>query len=674
MVAAGLVLATRLVGGWGATAASVAEVDPNNWLRQCAPPFKRDAFHTPYVNYSNYELIGKAAGLCADHLSCAFEECAWTAEAQEALTKADLATADMRDLEKSLPPLNLPAAIAFPTGVKDVADALAYAREHHMTVSVKTSGHSYAGSSSQRGSLNLNLRALPKYSRTSIVTCAGAADSGNACKLAKARGKTGVVRVGGGELWDDLYRAVLAHNTASGHSGATARKYTVVGGGAGTVSAAGGWMHGGGLSIGLERRYGLGADQTLELEMVLADGRHVKFGPTAWEAAKGFLFPKTTNVTGLCNQNVDNDESKWRWEACDTPVPFDDLWLAVRGGGGGTYGLLTALHYQLHDYTPLVGVTANATASGAVAAQCTKVGCDITAFAYLFYDFLVDLLFNPSALGLSEEVSHSCGSPGSSFSLTGTLGGSYFNGVYCWESATATSVVQAWQAYSRAVVLPAFPDLAPVQNDLHLFLDTSYQGSYAEMMLASHDPRVPAGHVPDNPAPATFPDNLNLCWSALVPAAWLVQKNAEVHYFLDKVLTASHLTGGAAAQAHDQMTAVPAAEREAGFQTCIFDVPGAALQSHYRAQFAPFYPKEPDAGAFPGGTEYNHIAANVIGPLKADWTAPCPMNYTKAQQAKDCVSLQESVWGTALLAKLEAVKHAVDPEHLFNCFRCVGEQ
>ena len=35
----------------------------------------------------------------------------------------------------------------------------------------------------------------------------------------------------------------------------------MIGGGAGTVSAAGGWLQGGGLSTGLERLYGFGVDQ-----------------------------------------------------------------------------------------------------------------------------------------------------------------------------------------------------------------------------------------------------------------------------------------------------------------------------------------------------------------------------------------------------------------------------
>ena len=80
---------------------------------------------------------------------------------------------------------------------------------------------------------------------------------------------------------------------------------------------------------------GLGVDQVLEIEMVLPDTTHVKFYPTEWEDSEGFLYPKTTKVGGLCNTNVfAEDESMWKWETCKDTIPFEDLWFAVRGGGG----------------------------------------------------------------------------------------------------------------------------------------------------------------------------------------------------------------------------------------------------------------------------------------------------------------------------------------------------
>jgi len=74
----------------------------------------------------------------------------------------------------------------------------------------------------------------------------------------------------------------------------------------------------------------------LELELVLAEGRHVKLHPTEWEVVVGFDYPKTTKVEGFCNTNIfAEDKSEWIWEPCEDPAPpFEDLWFGVRGGGG----------------------------------------------------------------------------------------------------------------------------------------------------------------------------------------------------------------------------------------------------------------------------------------------------------------------------------------------------
>jgi len=94
-------------------------------------------------------------------------------------------------------------------------------------------------------------------------------------------------------------------------------------------------QQGGGLGWGQERGWGMGADQVLEIEAILADGRHVKFHPIEWESVEGYIYPKTTKVAGYCNANVDADESDWIWGACEEPAPpFEDLWMAFRGGGG----------------------------------------------------------------------------------------------------------------------------------------------------------------------------------------------------------------------------------------------------------------------------------------------------------------------------------------------------
>jgi hypothetical protein len=128
--------------------------------------------------------------------------------------------------------------------------------------------------------------------------------------------------------------------------------YHIVGGASGSVSPMG-WSFQAGLSGDTGgTKYGLGADQVVQVEMVLPNGFHVKFGPTEWKdaSAEGFTVPRTIGVTGLCRTNPEErDEEKWVWEDCpnDFGIDFMDLWYAIRGGGGGTWGVVLSMHLQV---------------------------------------------------------------------------------------------------------------------------------------------------------------------------------------------------------------------------------------------------------------------------------------------------------------------------------------
>ncbi len=105
-----------------------------------------------------------------------------------------------------------------------------------------------------------------------------------------------------------------------------------------------GWTFQGGLAGTTGgRMYGFGVDQVLQVEMVLPNGEHVRFGPVEWEDADGFIAPKTTSVAGVCRSNPEElNENLWAWAECpaDLNINFDDLWFAVNGGGGGTWGVV----------------------------------------------------------------------------------------------------------------------------------------------------------------------------------------------------------------------------------------------------------------------------------------------------------------------------------------------
>ena len=107
------------------------------------------------------------------------------------------------------------------------------------------------------------------------------------------------MQVLGGDQWRDVYTLMDEKNVV------------VVGGNAQTVGAAGGYSLGGGHSA-LGSLYGLAVDNILEVDVVIADG-------------------------SLLTANKCNNE---------------DLFWALRGGGGGTFGIVTRMVHKAHDPAP----------------------------------------------------------------------------------------------------------------------------------------------------------------------------------------------------------------------------------------------------------------------------------------------------------------------------------
>jgi FAD/FMN-containing dehydrogenase len=118
------------------------------------------------------------------------------------------------------------------------------------------------------------------------------------------RPATPAVTVVGGIPWGEVYDALNATG------------YIVVGAMSLTVGAAGGYVQGGGHGA-LRLSFGLAVDSVLEIEVVTADGK-----------------------LRIAN-------------ACQEP----DLFFSLRGGGGGTFGVVISVPYKLHRTpTSLAGI------------------------------------------------------------------------------------------------------------------------------------------------------------------------------------------------------------------------------------------------------------------------------------------------------------------------------
>ncbi|KAF8888640.1 hypothetical protein BD779DRAFT_1800238 [Infundibulicybe gibba] len=175
---------------------------------------------------------------------------------------------------------NVPLFAVLAESTNDIQKGVDFARANNLRLAVKASGHDYLGRSTAKNSLLISTHKLQSIQFTDDFRVGG-----------KSKGTA--VTVGSGVGLATLYRAAKTNGKI------------VVGGTASTLAAAGGYVQGGGHSY-LSPTFGLAADNTLELTVVLADGSVV-----------------TAN-------EVENT----------------DLFWAMRGGGAGSWGVIVSATFQ----------------------------------------------------------------------------------------------------------------------------------------------------------------------------------------------------------------------------------------------------------------------------------------------------------------------------------------
>ena len=211
------------------------------------------------------------------------------------------------------------------TKTADVVAAVDFARVHNLRLVVKGGGHSYLGTSNAPDSLLVWTRAM----NDTIVH-----DTFVPKGCAAHMGPQPAVTVGAGAMWMDAYTAVT---TKSG-------RY-VQGGGCTTVGVAGLVQSGGFGSF--SKNFGTAAGGLLEAEVVTADG-----------------------VARIAN-------------ACTNP----DLYWAIKGGGGGSFGVVTSVTLKTHQLPQFFGA-----ALATIKAQSDAAYRRLVA---RFVSFYSESLFNP---------------------------------------------------------------------------------------------------------------------------------------------------------------------------------------------------------------------------------------------------------------------------------------
>ena len=382
-------------------------------------------------------------------------------------------------------------------------------------------------------------------------------------------------------------------------------------------------------------------DQVLQVEMVLPNGYHVKFGPTEWEdaSAEGFAVPRTKVVSGVCRSNPDEqDEEKWMWGACpeDFDIDFGDLWFAVRGGGGGTWGVVTSMTLQLHDYLRYNFFELSSSE------ECSAASSD------LWPEFVPKYLMAPLLLNATKESSLACGG------IAAGIGAPFV----CYGEVEE-DFMQAWTNFLE---LNNSTDYAACV--VNIFADPESPKSYGEQM--SNNPRFP-GKVEDSPAPGPLSNGVGFAF-VLIPQSWIDEREENIdtllkytggfHYYAYGVDTYSF---------SDQANSLPQSAREAATM-----VGGLSTNDEFWSDLFPKLYDISDKTKFPAVFQSNHVHPSAHGPLKDDWTKACPMTWTFEERKEKCISAQEAVFGTELLRRLEAIKMKVDPGFIFNCIDCIG--
>lgn len=221
-----------------------------------------------------------------------------------------------------------PAASMYAVAARNAADvsaAVNFARENRLRIVVKGGGHSYQGTSNAPDSLLVWTRAMNAITVHDAFV-------GKGCEGRQA--PTPAVTAGAGAMWIDAYDAVTTN----------AGRY-VQGGGCTTVGVAGLVQSGGFGSM--SKGFGTAAAGLLEAEIVTADG--------------------AVRTVNACMDS--------------------DLFWALKGGGGGSWGVVTRLTLRTHELPEFFGY-----AGGTIKAKSDAAFRQLIARFVAFYH---DGLFNP---------------------------------------------------------------------------------------------------------------------------------------------------------------------------------------------------------------------------------------------------------------------------------------
>ena len=469
----------------------------------------------------------------------------------------------------------------------DVAAAVRFAREHNLRLVIKGGGHSYQGTSDAPDSLLVWTRHMNQVSLHSEFVAQG-------CSGVHA--PQPAVSLGAGAMWIDAYDAVT---TRGG-------RY-VQGGGCTTVGVAG-LVQSGGFS-NFSKKFGTAAAGLLEAEIVTADGE-----------------------IRLSNAQIN-----------------PDLFWAIKGGGGGSVGVVTRLTLRTRELPPTFGAVFCSIKAASVEAFRSLIGKSIA--------FYRDALFNPS---WGEQIAFN---PGNTVSVS-----MVFQGISKLQSEKIWAPFLAWvrERPEYSFEKPFQSVALPAQH----FWDGAFLKQHAPgFVVADERQGAPAHHVlwkGDLEQAGWFIHGYKSAW---MPAS-LLEADQQEHLVSAIFQATRHWQVGF--HFNKGLAGAPAAEidaaRDTAMNPAVLDAFALAIIA---GGGAPHFPGMPSAAPDLANARRNAVE---IGKAMDALTKVVPGAGSYVSESDYFLSnWQSAFWGNNY-ARLAQIKATYDPDGLFFVRHGVGSE
>ena len=470
----------------------------------------------------------------------------------------------------------------------DVVAAVNFARTNNLRLVVKGGGHSYQGTSNSADSLLIWTRAMNKIVVHKIFVAHG-------CEAKQS--PQPAVTIEAGALWLQAYNEVT---TKSG-------RY-VQGGGCATVGVAGLIQSGGFGSF--SKNYGLAAAALLEAEIVTADG--------------------SVEIVNACKK--------------------PDLFWALKGGGGGSFGVVTKLTLRTRELPEKFG---------AVFGKIKAI--DDASFKLLIKQLLEQYhtqLYNPH---WGETISF--------YSDNSVNINMVFQGLNKEKAEASWQDFKNWVEQLPEKYIFEMP-LTVIDLPAQRLWDIDFLKQYAPQLIASDDrPGAPAHNVYWASAKDETGQFLYAYHSAWLSKS-LLQKN-KIHQLTDAIFAASrnwtlslHFNKGLAGANAEEI----AAAKDTAINPAVLDAFALAIiAGEGQPAFVGFAGHEPDMKEARSGASRINKAINEL--LKVAPDAGTYVSESNFFQKK----WQQSFWGSNY-PELAAIKKKYDPEGLFFVRHGVGSE